>query len=61
MTIDRAARLLHAKAGELEAMVKDSYDMLGSQAPPLTIQLAADIAFVADILGWFMQTFAEAE
>jgi hypothetical protein len=50
---DQAVRLLRAKVGELEGMVKDYVSQphhIGGMPPPQDMALAADIALLASIL-----------
>jgi hypothetical protein len=58
MTPERAARLLRAKAGELEGLVHDYVSNphhLGGLPPPQDMALAADIALIATLLADHME------
>ena len=51
LPVDRAVRLLRAKAAELEA---DAHDVLGREPHNSIAYLTADIALIAGILADFM-------
>jgi ParB-like chromosome segregation protein Spo0J len=50
LTPERAARLLRAKASELEAIVRDMSDDEATEVSVLRTVFAADIALVASLL-----------